>query len=504
MPGRTLMVQGTGSHVGKSLLVAALCRMFRQDGVRVAPFKAQNMSNNAAVCPSGGEIARAQAVQAQACGVPPSVHMNPILLKPCGEAGAQVVVHGRPMGTLSAQEYQAHKLALLGAIQESLDRLRAEYDLVVMEGAGSPVEVNLRDRDLANMRVACLVQAPVLLVGDIDRGGIFAQLLGTLHLLRPKERELVAGLVVNKFRGDLSILQPGLDFLACESGLPVLGVLPYVPELHLPEEDTGSMRPADGQADPGRLRIHVVRLPHIANFTDLDALRAEPDVTLRYLDRSEDRIPDALILPGTKTTIPDLRHLKRCGLAAHVERCVEAGAVVVGLCGGFQMLGRRVLDPFHVESEAAAEDGLGWLDAVTVMDRRKQTALVRAVHLGSGLEVEGYEIHMGCTQEGPEAVPVFRVVERCGIPADGFDGLAARGGRVWGTYLHGVFDAPAFRREFLNGLRARRGWGPLAPGAALDLEGELDRLASLVRSHLDVVALYRIAGLPLGARRGRS
>ncbi len=504
MLGRTLMVQGTGSHVGKSFLVAGLCRAFRQDGLRVAPFKAQNMSNNAAVCPGGGEIARAQAVQARACGIPPSVDMNPILLKPGSETGAQVVVRGQAVGTMTARQYLAEAPRLLQVVRESLDRLRAEYDLVILEGAGSPAEVNLRDSDLGNMRAAALADAPVLLVADIDRGGVFAQLLGTLRLLRPDERKRVRGFVINKFRGDLEILRPGLDFLVRRTGRPVLGVVPFAGDVRLPEEDTLGPRSEVGRRADRVLRIDVVRHPHIANFTDMDALEAEPDVLLRYVDRPDGSLPDALILPGSKTTIPDLVHLKACGLADHIARCVEEGVTVVGICGGFQMLGTRVLDPYRVESGTPAEEGLGYLPAITVMDWRKHTALVRAVHLESGLEVEGYEIHMGCTQHAGDAAPVFRIVERHGMPAEGLEGLAAAGGRVWGTYLHGVFDSGPFRRAFLNRLRAHRGWPPLPPAGEPSVDATLDRIADLLREHVDMAALARLAGVEGVPRHGRA
>ncbi len=494
MPGRTLMIQGTGSHVGKTVLVTALCRIFRQDGLRVAPFKAQNMSNNAFVCRDGGEIARAQALQAVACGEEPAVEMNPVLLKPCTDTGSQVIVRGRPTGTMNAKEYQAFKLSLIPMVRESLARLRDEHDLVVIEGAGSPAEINLRDRDIANMRTAALADAPVILVGDIDFGGVFAQLIGTMHLLQPEERARIRGFVINKFRGDPDILRPGIEFVERETGRQVLGVLPFFRDIRLSEEDTIPPARLGGAAPAEKILIDVIKLPRIANFTDFDALDAEPDVHVNYLERPDGRIPDALILPGTKSTIPDLKHLKASGFPTYIDRCLRHGAVVVGICGGFQMLGARIFDPSHVESSAEVEDGLGLLPAITFMQETKETAQVRGVHLESGIEVAGYEIHMGCTQEDAGVAPLIQITERFGMPADDHDGLSASGDRVWGTYLHGLFDSPEFRRYFINRLRAARGWAAGASSSGPDPEAEIDKLARIARAHLDVRALYRIVG----------
>src|SRR5689334_5028526 len=362
----SIMIQGTGSGVGKSTLVAALCRIFKQDGLRVAPFKAQNMANNAHVCRDGGEIGRSTAVQAQACGIEPSVDMNPVLLKPSTDAAAQVVVMGRPVRSMTAKEYQEYKPTLLTMIRGCLSRLQRDYDVVVIEGAGSPAEVNLRDSDIVNMRTAELADAPVLLAADIDVGGVFAQIVGTMHLLLPAERERVRGFIINKFRGDLEILKPGLEFLERETARPVLGVVPHYRHILIPEEDAVPAAKVGGDAASDKIRIDVVLHSRMSNFTDFDALEAEPDVRLRYLERPDGRIPDALILPGTKSTIADLRRLKDAGFAAYVTRCLERGATVVGICGGFQMLGTLIRDPRHVESSTDAEEGLGLLPSVTV------------------------------------------------------------------------------------------------------------------------------------------
>ncbi len=486
MKARTLMVQGTASSVGKSLLVAGLCRRFARRGVRVAPFKAQNMSNNAAVCPDGAEIGRAQALQALACGIEPSAIMNPILLKPQGDSTSQVVVRGQALGACSARDYQTRKRTWLPLVRECIEELRASYELVVIEGAGSPAEVNLRKNDIVNMRTAELAEAPVLLVGEIDRGGVFAQLVGTLALLRPAERARVRGLVVNKFRGDATLFESGVRFLEQRTRRPVLGVVPYLRDLRLPEEDAATLACAEPARAGNALRIDVVRHSRIANFTDFDALRAEPDVELRFIERPSDAHADALILPGTKSTIADLRELRKSGLAEHVARELARGAEVVGICGGYQMLGRSVHDPAGVESAPDSERGLGLLPVETVFRSEKRTVRARGTHRSSGLAVEGYEIHMGETRVHGAAPLV--ALEPDGRP----DGCADASGRVWGTYLHGIFDAPEFRRHFLDGLRARRGLAPLGVAAAFSPTRELDRLAQCLEEHIDCAALERI------------
>lgn len=486
-----IMIQGTGSGVGKSTLVAALCRILRQDGLRVAPFKAQNMANNAHVCSDGGEIGRSTAVQARACGIDPSVDMNPVLLKPSTDVAAQVILMGRPVKSMTAQEYQAYRPTLLSLIRGCLFRLQRDHDVIVIEGAGSPAEVNLRESDIVNMKTAEIADAPVVLVGDIDVGGVFAQIVGTLHLLLPAERERVRAFLINKFRGDLAILRPGLDFLERETGRPVLGVVPHYRDIRIPEEDAVPVGKIGGMVPADRIRIDVVLHPRMSNFTDFDALEAEPDVSLRYLEKPDGRIPDALILPGTKSTIADLRRLKEAGFAAHVTRCLERGATVVGICGGFQMLGTLIRDPGHVESDSDGEAGLGLLPSVTVFEEEKITAQVSGVHLSSGAEVSGYEIHMG-RPERPSGSPLLRITQRKGQPVSEFDGAEAAGGRVWGTYLHGVFDNPGFRRHFVDALRAARGWPALGTQTPVDTEAELDKLAAHVRAAVDLELLTRI------------
>lgn len=496
------MIQGTASHVGKTVIVAALCRLFAQEGYRVAPFKAQNMANNSHATPDGYEIGRAQAVQAAACGIPPAVEMNPILLKPATDKGAQVVVLGKPVGVMSAVQFQKYKKKLVPVVEESLRRLMEAFDLVIMEGAGNPAEMNLKKHDLVNMRVAKMASSPVVLVGDIDRGGVFAQLVGTYELLDKIEKKLVSGFLVNKFRGDKRILLPGLSWLKKRTKKRVLGVIPYVQGLTLSEEDSVALegKPRLALWKNNQLVIHVVRLPRISNFTDFDPLTREKDVNLQYIEKPDRHIlPDVLIIPGTKSTMRDLKFLWSSGFASYIKHCVKAGRVVMGICGGYQMIGERILDPSRVESDKTSCEGLGLLPLITVFHRTKTTAQVRAVHCESGLEIQGYEIHMGCTQERKNGKPLFKIVKRHGMAIEDYDGFVLDGGKnapfICGTYIHGVFDNGPFRRYFLNRVRARFGLKPF------DAEGNgkcnssldaFDTLARVVRNHVDMKFLQRL------------
>lgn len=490
------MVQGTGSNVGKSVIVAALCSYFRQEGFRVAPFKSQNMSNNSFVTASGGEIGRAQAFQAQMCGIEPTVEMNPILLKPSSELGAQVVVRGKSLCVMTAREYHQFQPRLIGIIRESLETLCRECDILVIEGAGSPAEINLRPFDIVNMAVAKMAAAPVVLVGDINLGGVFASLVGTLELLMPEEKSLVKGFLINKFRGDLSLLEGGLKFLEARTGKKVLGVLPFVDDLKVAEEDSipewkWKSSPSE---EPRRLNIQVIHYPHISNSTDFESLENEPDVSLRFVTRARDcgHLPDALILPGSKSTMADLAHVRSSGLEPYIARCRESGVPIIGICGGYQMLGTELLDPERVESAVPRAAGLGLLNLTTRFEREKKTVQVRAINIESEREVTGYEIHMGTTQ-GPNAErPVFQIVEEMGNPIERFDGAKSEDALVWGTYVHGIFDAPVFRRDFLNALRKRRGWPALDFVRADCLAERQDSLATLIRKHVDLVALEQI------------
>lgn len=500
---RVIMVQGTSSHAGKSVLATALCRIFARDGFEVAPFKAQNMSLNSYATPDGGEIGRSQAVQAAAAMAAPRVEMNPVLLKPEDTRRSQVVVMGRPRSVTSAREYYDLKSGLWETVTAALQRLRADYDVVVIEGAGSPAEVNLRQHDIVNMRVAVHADAPVLLVGDIDRGGVFAQIIGTMALLEPHEKALVKGYVINKFRGDQSLLAPGLDFLRERTGVPVAGVLPYFFDVHIPEEDSLGLetRPVDG--GQASLDVAVMRLPHIANFDDFDPLVREPDVHLRYV--SGDREfghPDLVIIPGSKTTSADLDWLRAQGLAECIVAARQKGTPVVGICAGYQMLGEHLLDPGGVESTRPAARGLGLLPLSTTFSADKATHQVKArVIEGRGLlraclgaDLSAYEIHMGVTSTTGLACP-FLVSLRSGRCVEMPEGATDVEGLTIGTYLHGLFHNSAVRSSILGFVAERKGVTLLSGEGDLDPGAEYDKLAALVREHIDMELVYRVAGL---------
>jgi len=481
-----LMVLGTASSVGKSVLVTALCRIYRQDGVRVAPFKAQNMSNNADVTADGLEIGRAQSEQAAAAGLPPAVEMNPVLLKPQGDRTSQVVLEGKPAGLLQSTNFGTRRREFWPAVERALASLRGDYELVVAEGAGSPAETNLRAGDIVNMSVALHTDATVLLVGDIDRGGVFAHLVGTLELLAPQERALVKGFVINRFRGDPALLTPAIDDLERRTGIPVLGVVPWIDDLRIADEDAVALeRPEpvlDGESPD--VDIAVIRFPRIANFDDFDPFIDEPGERLRYVSRAQDLgEPQLIVLPGTKATIADLEVVRRAGLADAIVEQHRLGASVLGICGGFQMLGEVIRDPEGTEAPAGSEvPGLGLLPLTTTFVAEKRT--VRAsgrVTAGTGpwagaagVAVEGYEIHMG-SSTSTEATPAL--LELDGRP----EGAVSVDGRVAGTYLHGLFHNDELRHALLAGLGRRE----TAP-RRFDREREFDRLAQHIRSHLDI------------------
>lgn len=502
MPGKVLMVQGTMSSVGKSLLVAALCRICQQDGWHVAPFKAQNMALNSYVTRDGLEVGRAQAMQAAAAGVDVTVEMNPVLLKPEADSRSQVVVLGKPWARLAARDYYRRKGELWQVVTAALDTLRTQYDLVIIEGAGSAAELNLKRGDIVNMAVAQYAAAPVLLVGDIDRGGIFAQLLGTLMLLEEHERRLVQGLIVNKFRGDASLFDEGVKILAERGGVPVLGVVPFIRDLGIADEDSvalDDLRPAP--AAPNSLTIAVIRLPHISNFDDFDPLRAEPGVTVRFVDQpAELHGADLLILPGSKTTVADLRWLHERGLATELARQVQANTPVLGICGGYQMLGTAIYDPHGSESDLPEVAGLGLLPIVTHFSREKQTLRAAGrVMADSGLfagathqECSGYEIHMGRTTLAAGAVPLLRIMQRGEQPANDTDGATTADGCIAGTYLHGLFDNDGLRHTLLANLAARKGATRALMPTRFDRAAQYDRLAAAVRAHLAMPYLYQL------------
>ena len=509
--GRTLMVQGTASHVGKSVLVAALCRILRQDGFRVAPFKAQNMSNNSYVTPDGGEIGRAQAVQAEAAGVDARVEMNPVLLKPEADSHAQVVLMGRPLTSARARDYYHLKTTLWQSVTQSLDTLRRQHDIVVIEGAGSPAEINLKANEIVNMRVALHAGAPVLLCGDIDRGGVFASLVGTLQLLDDAERAAVRGLLINKFRGDAALLTDGLTWLEQYTGKPVVGVVHHFRDIHIPEEDSVALDLAPPPSSAAAvLDIAVVQLPHISNFDDFDPLAREPGVSLRYIQHG-DRLgrPDLIILPGSKTTIPDLLWMERQGISPAIAAAYAGGAAIIGICGGYQMLGEKLYDPDGIESPVKAAAGLGILPLTTTFAARKETHRVRAAvrpeaaRAGALLAgaadapIAGYEIHMGQTT-GADCVSPFAVSDRADAPVTADtarDGALDPAGRALGTYIHGLFHNAAVRRAILRELARRKGTTLPEGGADLARDREYDRLAYWVRASLQMPLVYDMAGL---------
>lgn len=508
---KSLMFLGTGSDVGKSILAAAFCRILKQDGYRVAPFKAQNMALNSFITPEGGEMGRAQVVQAEAAGIAPHVDMNPILLKPTSRMGSQVIVLGKSIGNYSARDYYEYKKELTSVVERSYERLASEYDVVVLEGAGSAVELNLKEHDLVNMAMAKMADARCILVGDIDRGGIFASLLGSLMLLTPSEQEQIIGFMVNKLRGDPELFSNGVDMIEERSGRPVLGVIPHFDHIALPEEDSVAlgrrMDRKSGPASGDNLAVGVVRLPFISNYTDYDCFEQEQGVDLVYFDRPREIFQfDAVLLPGTKNTLEDLDFLRRTGLADAIVAYYKSGGVVAGVCGGYQMLGTVVKDPHGVESGLKEVQGLGLLEMETEMFTEKITCQVEAVMLnGDGTPVadaprlSGYEIHMGRSISTGAARPLFRIVRRDGKEADVFDGLTQPDGRVWGAYIHGVFDNDRFRKEFLRDLQKRSGKERVSLSAGYSYrqwkEEQYDLLAEHVRRHADVGRIYRALGL---------
>lgn len=503
------MVQGTGSGAGKSLIAAALCRIFRDKGVDVAPFKAQNMALNSAITRDGGEMGRAQVLQAEAARVEPTVDMNPILLKASGETGSQVIIHGKVHACMKAQEYYAFKKTAWEAVKESFDRLARRYELIVLEGAGSPAEINLMNVDIVNMAAAKYAKAPVLLVGDIDKGGVFASLYGTVKLLG-RQSTYIKGFIINKFRGDPAILRPGLDQIHEKTGKPVIGVLPYIYDIGLPEEDGLALQKVSNFksriSSPEKIKVVVVRLKYMSNFTDFDPLPYEPDVELVYSANTADiENADIVIIPGSKNTVQDLLLLREYGLDAGIKRAHSKGIQIIGMCGGYQMLGKKIFDPHGVESGNEAVDGLGLLDIETVFEREKTTCQVEAECLLPGIcpsglpPLQGYEIHMGETRGD---IGVFKLkrypsnAERCMQNADPvFDG--SQKGNCLGTYLHGIFENDLFRRGILNVVRARKGLPPFNDTCSYSeiKENALNTLADIVREHLDMEFIERLAGL---------
>ena len=501
---KKVMFQGTSSHVGKSILTTAFCRILTQDGYNTAPFKAQNMALNSYVTRSGGEMGRSTVAQAEAAGVEPIVQMNPVLLKPTGNSCSQVILLGKSVGNYSASDYQnKYSQQAWDSVKKSLDYMETHYDILVIEGAGSPAEVNLKKNDIVNMRIAKECQSPVFLIADIDRGGALASIVGTLELLDEEERKLVKGLVINKFRGDITLLEPALTFLEERTGIPVLGVIPYLDQLGIDDEDSVSLQDMPKDSVMRDIHIAVIQTPKISNFTDFDAFTHEPDVNVRFVQQG-DLIgnPDVIILPGSKNTTEDLLYLKHHGYADEIKELADRGTPVIGICGGYQMLGEKVCDPLHVESDKDEVTGLGLLPYITTMQGEKNTYQVEFncknlpfLDMNFSAEnLKGYEIHMGETVLTGTAQSLFNIVRRSNAPVDLQDGFINDKHHVFGTYCHGVFDNDHLRRAVINALRKRKGLLPLDVKFKYReyKEAEFDRLAAIVRKHFDMKKFYEI------------
>jgi len=464
---KALMIQGTGSGVGKSLIVSGLCRIFSKRGIAVAPFKAQNMALNSFITKEGGEIGRAQALQAEAARIDPSVDMNPVLLKATGEAGCQVIMNGRVHANMTARKYYSFKKEAWKAVTEAYERLSKEYDLIVIEGAGSPAEINLRDDEIVNMSVARYANAPVILVGDIDKGGVFASFFGTIGLLNG-DADYIKAFIINKFRGDLTILNPGLSMIQDKTGRPVIGVIPYLGSLCLHEEDGIPLerfgRLKITEAGDAKIRIVIVQLRYIANFTDFDPFIYEPDVEVIYSLREADlKSADLIIIPGSKNTVEDLLFLRNNGIEKSIKAAVEKGIPLIGICGGYQMLGKKILDPSGTESSHKEVEGFGLLDIETTIEKTKITSQVEArpdsgrmPDISSENTLRGYEIHMGRSSGDICLFKLWRLSDNAGPVIDG-----SLKGNVWGTYIHGIFDNDCFRRSLLNSIRTKNGLSPV-------------------------------------------
>ena len=501
MKHKSIMIQGTASSVGKSILTAAFCRIFNQDGYTVAPFKSQNMALNSFITEEGLEMGRAQVVQAEAAKVTPHVLMNPILLKPSTDKKAQVIFMGKVHKNMSAVEYHEFKPELKFMVKDAYQKLSDQYDIVVLEGAGSPAEINLRENDIVNMGMAELSDSPVLLVGDIDRGGVFASIYGTIMLMTEEEKKRIKGVIINKFRGDFEILKPGLDMIEELTGVPVLGVVPYT-HLQIEDEDSLSERFKYDLEKEGQIKVEILYLPHVSNFTDFNIFETQEDVNVRYVMRGQSiGDPDVLIIPGSKNTIEDLIYLRNSGLEEQIIRLSRKGKRIVGICGGYQILGNKLSDPLHTESAISEIHGLGLLDTDTVFEAEKTTTQVKGKIISSAikslkeLEISGYEIHMGATTLGSKVMPFVEITEQLDDSVSIMDGAISEDGKVFGSYIHGIFDDIEFTRTFLNDIRKEKGLDDLTSKVqSFDefKETEYEKLADVVRKHVDMDKVYDI------------
>ena len=503
---KAIMIQGTMSNAGKSLLAAGLCRIFKQDGYKVAPFKSQNMALNSFITQEGLEMGRAQVMQAEAAGISPSVLMNPILLKPTNDVGSQVIVNGEVLETMSARDYFKYKKQLVPKVMEAYETLAEKYDIIVIEGAGSPAEINLKEEDIVNMGMAKMAKAPVLLVGDIDRGGVFAQLMGTIMLLEPDEQKMVKGMIINKFRGDKTILDPGVKMLEERTHIPVVGVAPYM-ELEVEDEDSLTER-FSGNQEVGLIDIAVIRVPRISNFTDFAPLESLDEVSVRYITSPDEfGSPDAVLLPGSKNTIRDLLWMRQSGMEAKILQFADRGGLVFGICGGYQMLGQEISDPDGTEQKGTVA-GMGLLPVRTVFQQEKRRTRVEGKFLSlegilkdlSGSPFTGYEIHMGKSSLTEDGRPLVSISEELsgGSVSGGRSSAHPDGacrGNVYGCYVHGIFDAPEAAGGFLSALLKKKGYDPSEIRARdwkAYKEEQYDRLADIIRESVDMETVYRI------------
>ncbi len=493
---RNIMIQGTSSSVGKSILTAALCRILTDDGFRVSPFKSQNMSLNSHVTMDGNEMGRAQVLQAEACRVAPRVEMNPILLKPSTDQKSQVIVMGRVYQSMKAKDYYLYKPELRKIILDAYDSLWEHSDIIVIEGAGSPAEINLKEDDIVNMGLAEMIDAPVILVADIDRGGVFASIYGTVMLLTEKERRRIKGIIINKFRGDIGLLQPGIEQIEKLVGIRVLGTVPYFRHDLDDEDSVVDWSKFSGGSSP-RLDVAVIKLPYLSNLTDFQPLSLYKDVRLRFVDPGDELgTPDLLILPGTKSTAEAMKSIRSCGMEDKILACHEAGTVIMGICGGYQMLGRKIIDSKNVESDEEETEGMNLIDMVTTFRQGKNTSLVSGSSHLAHSRIRGYEIHMGESEHGAQYNPLNRLTERNNVQISETDeGVFDKENGVLGTYLHGIFDNADFTKELLSYICSRKGIIPREENIQdfwVHRENELERLAEIVRENIDMEALYAV------------
>ncbi|MGL5347298.1 MAG: cobyric acid synthase [Peptostreptococcaceae bacterium] len=501
--GKKIMLQGTASNVGKSILTAGLCRIFKQDGYRVAPFKSQNMALNSFITKEGLEMGRAQVFQAEACGIEPIADMNPILLKPSGNHRCQVIVRGKVREDMSSNSYHTYKPILSKELKSIFDNLSNKYDVVVMEGAGSTAEINLQEHDIANMGMAKIADAPVIIIGDIDRGGVFASLAGTMLLLREEEKKRVKGVIINKFRGKKELLGDGIKMLEDIIKVPVLGVVPYS-DIKIEDEDSVTTR-FKTQTSKKDIHIEIVRTPHMSNFTDFNIFETQEDVSVRYVNYGEAiGNPDMVILPGSKSTIDDLKYIRKNGLEEQIIELQKRGKLIFGICGGYQMLGKKLKDPYHIEGEEEEFEGIGLLDIETTFEREKTTTQVEALinenlsgymNKLKGKTVKGYEIHMGISTMGESIESLNVINKKLDEVVNYVEGSVNKDGNVVGTYIHGVFDEIDFTRALLNNIRKQKGLDKIESSVSSFDEfkqNEYDKLADLLREHLDIEKIYKI------------